>query len=74
MISSNILVAVNPVKSTIGYKSSQANNKILNKLDSHLDSNLDSNLRTMNFMVDPPPSGKQKQNVPDVVWFLDCAL
>ena len=26
-------------------------------------------------MFDPPPQicGKQKQNMPDVVWFLDCA-
>ena len=40
----------------IGYKSSQANHKILNKLDS----NLDSNLRTRNLMFDPPTLWKTK--------------
>ena len=45
-----------PAKSTIGYKSSQANNEILNKLDS----NLDSYWRTMNLMFDPPTLWKTK--------------
>ena len=62
-----------PVKSTIGYKSSQANNKILNKLDSNLDSNFRIFDEITSFQVTTKQAASNRKVYVIILRFLLCA-